>query len=566
MLPKRRRRRHRYQPRREGVVWDEVAPWDRTDWVILAAVTALALFLRLFRLEAMLEGLHHDEAITGLEAMRVLSDGYIGPYSASVGGQALGPAYWTALIFKLAEPSRFTLLLSMALLGAATIPVAYVLFRLSFGRGVALFGAVALSCSHWHLYYSRSGFMLAAMPLVTTLSATALLWVLRSPRDGLRWWLAGAALGMGVYSYTAYAGWIAIVAALLCCYALLERGRARLWAAGFALLAVGFATLAWPMVHYAILDTDVFLNRYLIAGVDPEKTLGYWAGRAWTVLALPFYHPARDAGTGFGGYGAMGWMLGPLAYAGLVICLRRWRSPPHLLLALAFVAGLGVLLLGVPGNGEYRRALLMVPFSFGMAGIAAMTLGRWAAARFWWRRSPSSVRPEPASSVRPEPVEGSKGSPRTGEKPHLPFALRWPPLSFAEGSKGGTVTTLVAAALLAVAAAENSWAYWADHRDIDRDFNSAEMAALDVAHAVDPGTIYWYATSEHVLAKQLFLYPETRLVDRYGTLDRLDDGPVTYVLRHQYVGLIDDLRKQQPGGEVTAEEHGRFVIYRLPAR
>ena len=183
MLPKRTRRRRR-TPLLPTSLPLVLAKMEKKDWIILAALTALALFLRLFRLDAMTEGLHHDEAITGLEAMRVLSDGYIGPFSASVGGQALGPAYWTALIFWIAEPTRFTLQLSMALLGAATVPAAYLLFRLSFGRGVALFAAVALAASHWHLYYSRSGFMLAAMPLVTTLSAAALLWALRSVRPG----------------------------------------------------------------------------------------------------------------------------------------------------------------------------------------------------------------------------------------------------------------------------------------------------------------------------------------------------------------------------------------------
>ena len=499
----------------------------------------------------MTEGLHHDEAITGLEAMRVLSDGYIGPYSASVGGQALGPAYWTALIFWIAEPTRFTLQLSMALLGAATVPAAYLLFRLSFGRGVALFAAVALSASHWHLYYSRSGFMLAAMPLVTTLSAAALLWALRSVRpgpvpdghrleNGKKWWLAGAVLGLGVYSYTAYAGWIAIVAALLCCYAVLERDRARLWAAGFALLAVGFATVAWPMAQFAILDTDVFFFRYLAAGADSEETqaLGYWMERVWTALALPFYHPARDGGTGFGGYGAMGWMLGPLAYAGLVVCLSRWRSPPHLLLALAFVAGLGVLLLGRPDNGEYRRALLMVPFCFGLAGIAAVTLGRWTAAFL-------SLPPARLLSLFP-PSAGGR--------------YRW------------GAGALLAAALLAVAVAENSWTYWADHRDIDARFTNADVAALDAAvHAVDPGTIYWYSRDPLHIPKHLFLYPEARLVYRlypvgHVRFDRLDDGPVTYVLKQDHIGQIDDLRELHPGGALAEDEHGRFVLYRLPAR
>ena len=138
---------------------------------------------------------------------------------------------------------------------------------------------------------------------------------------------------------------------------------------------------AWPMAHFAILDTDVFLNRYLVAGVAVRKKRS-GTGPSGRGRRSPCRSTTRRGtrAPASADYGAMGWALGPLAYAGLAICLSRWRSPPHLLLALAFVAGLGVLLLGQPDNGEYRRALLMVPFSFGMAGIAAVTLGRWAAA------------------------------------------------------------------------------------------------------------------------------------------------------------------------------------------
>ena len=48
--------------------------------------------------------------------------------------------------------------------------------------------------------------------------------------------------------------------------------------------------------------------------------------------------------------------------------------------------------------------------------------------------------------------------------------------------------------------------------------------------------------------------------------DRLDDGPATYVLMHEFTVEIDELREQQPGGALTEDEHGRFVVYRLPAR
>ena len=46
MLPKRARRRSRRSspPREErGVAWDDVQPWVKTDWAVLAAWASLAL-------------------------------------------------------------------------------------------------------------------------------------------------------------------------------------------------------------------------------------------------------------------------------------------------------------------------------------------------------------------------------------------------------------------------------------------------------------------------------------------------------------------------------------------
>ena len=130
---------------------------------------------------------------------------------------------------------------------------------------------------------------------------------------------------------------------------------------------------------------------------------------------------------------------------------------------------------------------------------------------------------------------------------------------------------LLASALLAVAVAENSWAYWADHRDIDDDFNTGEVAALDAAHAVDPGAIYWYSQELCILPKQLFLYPESspgRPLDVGRCPVRPAGRRPGHVRPAARVGLpeLDELRELQPGGALTEDEHGRFVVYRLPAR
>ena len=116
-------------------------------------------------------GFHGDEAWTGIEGLRILKEGWIGPYTTSAMGQATGPFYLTALLIWLLDASRFSVRLSMGLFGIATIPAAHLLLRLGFGRWVALFGTTALTVSYWHLHFSRLGFGLISLAFVGTVAA-----------------------------------------------------------------------------------------------------------------------------------------------------------------------------------------------------------------------------------------------------------------------------------------------------------------------------------------------------------------------------------------------------------
>ena len=69
------------------------------------------------------------------------------------------------------------------------------------------------------------------------------------------------------------------------------------------------------------------------------------------------------------------------------------------------------------------------------------------------------------------------------------------------------------------------------------------------------------------------MYPDTPGIDRsieFGefSLERIDDGPVTYILLSSYAVEIDALRDMHPGGQAVEEygPHGirRFSVYHLP--
>ena len=76
---------------------------NRYELVFVAALTLVAAFLRVYNLTGLPEGLHGDEAVTGLDALRVMREGWIGPYVGSALGQPTGPLYFTAFIFMLSD-------------------------------------------------------------------------------------------------------------------------------------------------------------------------------------------------------------------------------------------------------------------------------------------------------------------------------------------------------------------------------------------------------------------------------------------------------------------------------
>ena len=328
--------------------WSYIVDWavrNRFELGVVILLTIVAGILRIYRVTEVPGGLHGDEALTGLDALRIVREGWIGPYVGSALGQTTGPLYFTALVFALSKPTVFTLHLSMALFGIATVPASYFLMRIGFGRWVALFAAAALTFSYWHLFYSRAAFMLISTPLMTTLAAAAILIALRSSARWT-WLLAGVLLGLGVHSYNGYLMFLMVVVAFLGGVLLLGRDKLRFYVARCAVLTIGFVVAAFPLIHFAYSEPEFYSQRFRIASGLGEPKLqaaqtvgekfGYFADRAWDAVTLPIRHPEVDYVDGMGGRGAMNPILGLLAYAGFAIAVARWRSPPHL------IAGVGL--------------------------------------------------------------------------------------------------------------------------------------------------------------------------------------------------------------------------------
>ena len=98
------------------------------------------------------------------------------------------------------------------------------------------------------------------------------------------------------------------------------------------------------------------------------------------------------------------------------------------------------------------------------------------------------------------------------------------------------------------------------------------MEALDAANSFDdPGIIYYYSGQRSFTYETIrFLYSQNRGINRsheFGTfvLEKLDPGPVTYLLEGAYMQEIDTIMNMYPGGQLIVDDdiHPLYIIYHL---
>lgn len=539
----------------KGLVWYTPYPnlrwtgsflreWTLRNWWELIAVLLLTIagaFLRVYRLESLPAGFHGDEAWTGIEGLRILEEGWIGPYTSSALGQLTGPFYVTALTIRLLDASIFAVRLSIGLFGIATIPAAHLLLRVGFGRWVALFGTTALTVSYWHVHFSRLGFGVAPLAFASTVAAAGLLWAMRSldagphqERGGSLWiWVvAGGLLGLVPYTYFAFPTFLGAVSAAIVIFLLLQRDPQWRKLQPLLPLVAGALITAGPVLLFAIRSPEVYFGRMnektvfafheYVNAEGMAKKAGFLAGRVWESYMLLVSNPRLDGVDGIGGAGALDPGMASLAYVGLIVSIRKWRSPPHLLAALVVVAALSGLVFTDPSAGSMRRSITAIPWVFGLAGVAAATISQFA-------------------------------------KRH--------------GGRWGQAAAV--SSLLLVLMGSSLWNlnYYFNQLPNSPTFRwtfaDDYLEALEAAHSFEePGTIYYYSGRRRFGYETIqFLYPESRGIDRsreYGVFDleRLDRGPVTYVLEGSYMEEVDRIMELYPGGELIVDE-GEQPVYAI---
>jgi len=325
-------------------------------WLLLV-ILALAAFLRFWHIDQFPPGLFGDEAVNGLDALDVLAGRGAIFFPANFGREG-GHIWLVAASLRLFGVTPFAVRLPSLLAGILAVAAAAWLAHevvspgrratpaAPLGAWLPLLAAAYTATSYWHLHFSRFGIRGIFTTLWTAL-AFAAFW--RGVNTGrTRWFvLCGLCLGAGVYFYTASR----FVPFALIVFLIVQAGLAwrtharelllRTFAKPLLLAALLAALVVAPLGLYFLAHPGSFASRAAtvsafnaeVGGVSPLARIA----QAGLANVAQFFIPGQGDAAAFynlPGRAVFDPLTAILALLGLLVCLRRWRQPVYLFLAL----------------------------------------------------------------------------------------------------------------------------------------------------------------------------------------------------------------------------------------
>ena len=355
----------------------------RKELTLLAVICAIGAFLRFYQLQSIPFGLFFDEAINGLDAVRVIQQRVYPVYFEANYGRGALFIYLLALAFKLLGVSVLTMRLVTAVLGVLTILAFYFLFRQLFGPGLGLVGAYLIAISRWHINFSRVVFDAVLLPLLAALAFYFLFKGLRSRRRTDFLW-GGLALGLGLHTYAPFRLIPFVIVLFLLYKVLTERGFVRRSGLGVAIFVLASFMVFAPLGQYARENWKAFSSRTKEASIltkrdQPDLTKALWNNTQAHLLMFN-YRGDRNGRHNLPGEPMLDFATAVLFALGLGYSLYRWREPRSFFFLTCFV----VLLLGgiLSVDFEAPQALRAIGTLLAAYFFACLTLERlWVGCR-----------------------------------------------------------------------------------------------------------------------------------------------------------------------------------------
>jgi len=324
----------------------------RVELLLLAAITALAAFLRLYRLDALPPGDGHDVAMYGVDALQILAGARPIFLESNFGREPLF-SYLVALAYRFTGPGAYGIHLVSAITGTLTVPAVWLAARALFAdarRGalgyLPLLAAFLSAVSYWHLNWSRVGLRVILVPLFAALIVFALWrgfdavrpdrW--RPPVRSWCWFvLAGVLLGLSLYTYQAARLLPALIAAAFILRAIEQRRWSRDDTAAALLVAAAALVVFLPLGAYAAQHPGALSVRIQQAtvvqpGVPLAQQVGELARQAATALLTYSLRGDTDPQFTIPGRPSLNPFLSLGLLIGIVTALWRFRRSPYLFL------------------------------------------------------------------------------------------------------------------------------------------------------------------------------------------------------------------------------------------
>lgn len=342
----------------------------RSEWILLLLITLLGAVLRLYRLQTLPPGDGFDVAQYGVDALEILAGARPVFLPTNFGREVLF-SYLVALVYGVTGPGTFGIHLASALVGIATIPAVWWAARelLADEQGVPgrygpLLAAFVTAVSYWHLNWSRVGLRVIWVPLFAAL-ITAVLWRAFRLRKAWLFALAGALLGLSLYTYQAARLLPLLVVVAFAMTAVARRRFGRHEMLQLAITAVAALVVFAPLGFYAMQYPAVFNDRVRQAVViaedqSPVDQLLTLVDQSWAALRMfvlegdnepQFTLPRRPSLNPF---------LAAAFLLGLAIAAWRWRRP-RMLYLLAWLALLTAPAMVASQAATAKRALGAFP-------------------------------------------------------------------------------------------------------------------------------------------------------------------------------------------------------------
>lgn len=374
--------------------------WTKlATWVLPVALTAAALFLRLYRLHELAPGIASDEGYDALRALEVLQ----GSHALVFGDREGLGIYAMALSIDFLGRTPLALRLPTALASVSTVFVIFWLGHLLFGwdesgrekrwRGLVVGGIAAglLAISLGQTILGRTSYRSSFLPLFLALCLAWLWW----GWTRRRWWgiaLAGACAGVLPYTYSP-ARFIPFLF-LFFGISFLVPIRSATWSRiraelpGAAIFTGVAGLVAAPIIYHYIRNPAIFLNSRIqslfIFGGDQDASVVSQAGSLAAnvsehVSALSFRVMAGCCSP-FDHSVTLNMWEAFFFWLGVGTAVRQWKRRPAYRLLLLWV-GLLLLPAFLAEGGSTMRMVGAVPAIYLLVASGMWEMFQWTASR-----------------------------------------------------------------------------------------------------------------------------------------------------------------------------------------